>query len=343
MLIPGGFDSFVGYDGRIEKKFNGKMFYIQFGSKIDSSTSKCAQEFNKCMLERQKAQTDGNQENRHNLTNVFPIISDYLESTRELSALIEWKQASPFKSTNGQNNNLHKWTAICFGDCGSGKSTFLSNVSETFAAKYVKASRGEKISFEHAKSIESVTTKVRIAQAGNCILIDTPGTNDPNRKRHDNLIQVELINSTRDLLKSKTQGINSLVQCILPSLSQRIQRSAIESMATALLTFNCLHKDANMSKHPRVCVVFNNVSKQSELEQSPEDQSDVQVEVKQEVRPEEFKSDKYITSYRSLLFEVLQDQYSAMKDEKFIKERIEQLFPASNFYFFKIRDGDKME
>ena len=98
-----------------------------------------------------------------------------------------------------------------------------------------------------------------------------------------------------------------------------------------------------MSKHPRVCVVFNNVSKQSELEQSPEDQSDVQVEVKQEVRPEEFKSDKYITSYRSLLFEVLQDQYSAMKDEKFIKERIEQLFPASNFYFFKIRDGDKME
>ena len=75
--------------------------------------------------------------------------------------------------------------ACTFGECGAGKSTWLSLLSGIYSSEYPEASRGEKITFEHAQSIESVTTVVRIASAGNMTLIDSPGTNDPNKLRTD--------------------------------------------------------------------------------------------------------------------------------------------------------------
>ena len=66
------------------------MFIVKFGSKIDSATSQCAQIFNDCMQEREKAKSnDGNQTETRKI-DVFPILNMYLESTSEISKRIVW-------------------------------------------------------------------------------------------------------------------------------------------------------------------------------------------------------------------------------------------------------------
>ena len=47
---------------------------------------------------------------------------------------------------------------------------------------------------------------------------------------------------------------------------------------------------------------------------------------------------QYITEYRGLLVEALERQYVELEDTKFLKERVEKLFPDENFYFYQIRD-----
>ena len=42
--------------------------------------------------------------------------------------------------------------------------------------------------FETGKSSKAVTTKVKVVEIGDWRLIDTPGTNDPDKKRTDKQI-----------------------------------------------------------------------------------------------------------------------------------------------------------
>ena len=120
--------------------------------------------------------------------------------------------------------------------------------------------------FESGKSVKAVTTKVKVDQSGNMTLIDTPGTNDPDKKRTDSQIQLELMNTIRALLRETTEGINTFTQCILPDAAGRIKRSAIQSMCTMLLSLTSLYEDADMKNQPRLCVIFNNVSKNAHPE-----------------------------------------------------------------------------
>ena len=53
--------------------------------------------------------------------------------------------------------------ACVFGECGAGKSTWLSLLPDIYSDLYKEASIGSKISFDHAKSIKSLTTVVRLA------------------------------------------------------------------------------------------------------------------------------------------------------------------------------------
>ena len=71
-----------------------------------------------------------------------------------------------------------------FGECGSGKSTDLTLISEIYAVKY-NGSQIESVTFKNAKSGKAVTTKVTSITIGWLTLIDTPGTNDPDKKRTD--------------------------------------------------------------------------------------------------------------------------------------------------------------
>ena len=47
----------------------------------------------------------------------------------------------------------------------------------------------------------------------------------------------------------------------MPDAGGRIKRTAIQSMVTMLLILTSIYKDANLEHHPRLCVIFNNVSK----------------------------------------------------------------------------------
>ena len=54
--------------------------------------------------------------------------------------------------------------------------------------KYLKQSLDESFKFKAAKSSAAVTTHVTLASIGALTVIDTPGTNDPNKLRTDQVI-----------------------------------------------------------------------------------------------------------------------------------------------------------
>ena len=93
------------------------------------------------------------------------------------------------------------------------------------------------------------------------VLIDSPGTNDPDQLRRDKDIQTQLFNMTRSILTDEKQGITSYTQCVMPNISGRIRQSVMKSMMTLLLSLTSFYPDIDLSKHPKLFVIFNNVSK----------------------------------------------------------------------------------
>ena len=87
-----------------------------------------------------------------------------------------------------------------FGECGQGKSTLLNEIVEVYKdlTKIVDSS----ISFDASKSLDAVTSLVRIATLGKMTLVDTPGFNDPNKTRSDKHIHMEFVETVREALKS---------------------------------------------------------------------------------------------------------------------------------------------
>ena len=77
----------------------------------------------------------------------------------------------------------------------------LSLIAKIYRDKYKLTNSDEAIVFESKQSVKAVTTKVKVAKMGGMTLIDSPGTNDPDKKRPDYQIQLELINTIRTLLK----------------------------------------------------------------------------------------------------------------------------------------------
>ena len=72
-----------------------------------------------------------------------------------------------------------------FGECGTGKSTDLQQIVDIYKVHHKDECQGQKIKFVSGQSMKAVTTKVNVVQIGNMTLIDTPGTNDPDRTRTD--------------------------------------------------------------------------------------------------------------------------------------------------------------
>ena len=104
---------------------------------------------------------------------------------------------------------LREFTIAAFGECGQGKSTLLSKISEIYSKKfYVSA---DALEFFAKKSLVAVTSHVKMAKRGNMTLIDSPGMNDPNKTRTDKQIFIDLVNTLREPLKSQNQGITMFV------------------------------------------------------------------------------------------------------------------------------------
>lgn len=75
-----------------------------------------------------------------------------------------------------------------FGECGTGKSTSLTLIARIYKAQHKEECKGEEVKFSSGKSIQAVTTKVKVVKIGNMTLIDTPGTNDSDKSRGDSRI-----------------------------------------------------------------------------------------------------------------------------------------------------------
>ena len=63
------------------------------------------------------------------------------------------------------------------------------------------------------------------------------------------------------MLTSEDQGINSFTQCVMPDSSDRIRKSAMVAMNNMLLTLQSFDPETDPFKHPKMNVIFNNVSK----------------------------------------------------------------------------------
>jgi len=130
-------------------------------------------------------------------------------------------------------------------------------------------------------------------------------------------------------------------------------------MCTMLLSLTSLYEKTDPNNHPRLCVIFNNVSKNAHPEKAvleygsgtPNDNAPAQEAPKQDKKNTAEESDNdsieteeekkgvtwedFINQYRTLLLDVLEEQYGDMKNKReFLGERIKQLFPDSNFYFY---------
>ena len=78
-------------------------------------------------------------------------------------------------------------------------------------------------------------------------LIDTPGLNDPDTKRPDKNIHIEIIKNLSLQLYDPEQGISSLILCVMPNASQRITDSTIKGLNSMLFMFNSLDERVDIS------------------------------------------------------------------------------------------------
>ena len=159
--MPSGFNDFTGDDTLATKTYNGNPFYLAFGSELDSKTSRCAERFNSYIEARKHKEDEDDEEDAQQIISVFEILRDYFDQVAEIAKPIVWAQALAIKNRGTIDFNLDKFNALLFGECGAGKSTALSLIARIYAELYPIASRNEMMTFEHAKSIKSVTTQVR--------------------------------------------------------------------------------------------------------------------------------------------------------------------------------------
>ena len=89
-----------------------------------------------------------------------------------------------------------QWSAMVFGECGQGKSTTLNEIVKIYSTNF-NGNQDHGCKFKSMESFKSVTSCVQSASAGNMTLTDTPGMNDPDAKRSDKNIRIEIIKNLR--------------------------------------------------------------------------------------------------------------------------------------------------
>ena len=92
-------------------------------------------------------------------------------------------------------------------------------------------------------------------------LIDSPGLNDPDARRTDKNIHIEMIKNLSVQLYDPSQGFSSLIMCVMPNASQRITDSTIKGMISMFFMFNSLDERIDISLSPKYHIVINNVSR----------------------------------------------------------------------------------
>ena len=109
---------------------------------------------------------------------IIDILNEYFKLIIELGNPICWDEVEPTELKDS-------WTACFIGQCGTGKSTALTLISKLYSEHFEGAMNEPPFEFMSASSSKAVTQHVKAVKVGNSMLIDTPGTNDPDRKRTD--------------------------------------------------------------------------------------------------------------------------------------------------------------
>ena len=99
------------------------------------------------------------------------------------------------------NVEENPFTLCVLGECGQGKSTLLTKISQIFKKFFAKGTDPAP-EFKAYKSTKTVTQHCTKVDYENMTLIDSPGLNDPNRLRTDKQIFMDLVASIRQSLFS---------------------------------------------------------------------------------------------------------------------------------------------
>ena len=62
------------------------------------------------------------------------------------------------------------------------------------------------------------------------------------------------------MLYDSQRGISSFIQCIMPDESDRIRATSIKAMNYMLFILNSFDERADISNHPKMILIFNDVS-----------------------------------------------------------------------------------
>ena len=145
IIIPTAILDFKGYDGRIETANKCQPFVIKFGSDMDQVTANFCEEFKQFKADKKKDP----EENKM----IVPKFIEYITQLMKLADPIQWQKTEDCRSASPESSE-GRVSVLVFGECGSGKSTALSLISEMLQDKNL----GKRITFENAKSGKAVTT-----------------------------------------------------------------------------------------------------------------------------------------------------------------------------------------
>ena len=71
---------------------------------------------------------------------------------------------------------------------------------------------------------------------------------------------IELVRMIRPTASHNRKGISSFIQCVMPDNSKRIRATCFKAMNDVLFTLNSMHPETKVDKHPKMFVIFNDVS-----------------------------------------------------------------------------------
>ena len=94
-------------------------------------------------------------------------------------------------------------------------------------------------------------------------MIDSPGSNDNDKRRRDQDIQFELMNTVRSIFSTSDQGVNAFILCVMIDEGNRIKSTSISAMCDMLLALTSIYKNSDPKAHPKMFVMFNNISRYS--------------------------------------------------------------------------------
>lgn len=199
------------------------------------------------------------------------FFEDFMELFNEINKLsvpIKYRQKR-------KENRSTKPLLLVFGEMGNGKSTTGNVIIKDQLRSNGKQFK-KSLAFVASKDTKAVTKKIHVKYFKDIALIDTPGFNDPDKKRTDPQIFINICNMLNDS-NILNEGIAGLLQCVMVPASGRINKTAIQVMSKMLQVFTLSYPDSS-HKGPQIYVLFTNFSKVEVLtdtgEQSYDDEDD---------------------------------------------------------------------